>query len=154
MALSLKTGYGSIITEAIIGEDTVVWHYCSLYKCRIGRNCKIASYVEIGNEVSIGDNCKIEAYVFIPHGVTLGDRVFVGPHVCFTNDKWPKAVGDWKENKTVVCNDVSIGANSTILSGIRIGKGAMIGAGSIITKDVPDGALVYGNGALERGTVH
>ena len=150
----MNTCYGTIITDAAVGEGTRIWHYCNLYKCRLGRNCKIGSYVEIGEDVSIGDNCKIEAYTFIPKGVTVGDRVFIGPHVVFTNDKWPKATGEWSESATVVCDDASIGANSTILSGIRIGKGAMVGAGSIITRDVADGALVYGDGAEQRGTVH
>lgn len=154
MQAVVQTGFGTTIKDCSIGEGTVIWHFCNLYGCRIGRNCTVGSYVEIGKNVSIGDNCKIESYTFIPPGVTIGDNVFVGPRVTFTNDKWPKASGDWILTGTWIKDDVSIGAASVILSGVLIGEGAMIGAGSIITKDVRQGALVYGEGAKERGTVH
>jgi len=152
----LNVGFGTTIREdCSIGEGTRIWHFCNLYGCRIGKNCKIASFVEIGNDVNIGDNCKIEAYTFIPQGVTIGDNVFIGPHTCFTNDKFPRAsIETWKVCRTFVKDGASIGANSTILSGIVVGEKAMVGAGSIVTKDVADGALVYGDGAKERGTIH
>ena len=143
-------GKGSIVSDCEIGEGTVIWHYCNLYGCKIGKNCKIASYVEIGKDVVIGDNCKIEAYAFIPSGVKIGNRVFIGPHVCFINDKWPKATGEWKICETIVEDDVSIGANSTILAGVTIGRGAMIGAGSVVTRDVPANAVIYGEKAKVR----
>jgi len=143
-------GKGSIVSDCEIGEGTVIWHYCNLYGCKIGKNCKIASYVEIGKDVVIGDNCKIEAFTFIPSGVKIGNRVFIGPHVCFINDKWPKATGEWEICETIVEDDVSIGANSTILAGVTIGKGAMIGAGSVVTRDVPANAVIYGEKAKVR----
>lgn len=149
-----KTGYGTIITDCAIGEGTVIWHHCNLYRCRIGRNCKIASFVEIGEDVSIGDNCKIEAYAFIPKGVTLGDNVFIGPHVVFTNDKYPSTSEEWQVTRTVVQDGVSIGANSTILSGVILGKKALIGAGSVVAKSVDPNQVCYGPKAEQRRTIH
>ena len=147
-----KTSY---VEDSTIGEGTIIRKYCNIYQSHIGEHCKIASYVEIGG-AKIGDACKIEAFVFIPPGVTLEDHVFVGPHTCFTNDKWPvaKPADGWRLNPTLVKDHVSIGANCTILSGVTIGEGAKVGAGSIVTKDVAPGTLVYGDGAKERGTVH
>jgi len=144
----------AIRDDCQIGEGTVIWHHCVLYGCRIGRNCRIGSHVTIGKGVVIGDNCKIEDFAFIPQGVTMGNRVFIGPHVCFTNDRFPYAQEKWHINETVVRDDVSIGANSTIMSGIILNKKARVGAGSIVTKGVPEGMLVYGESAKERRTVH
>jgi len=154
MQALVETGFGTTIKDCSIGEGTKIWHFCNLYGCRIGRNCVVGSYVEIGKGVSIGDNCKIESYTFIPPGVTIGNNVFVGPRVTFTNDKRPRAMGEWKLSKTWVKDGASICASSTILSGIVIGENAMVGAGSIVTEDVEAGKLVYGDGAKERGTVH
>ena len=103
---------------------------------KLGTNCKIHQYTWIGDEVEIGNNSKIQAFAFIPNGVKLGNNVFIGPHVCFTNDKHPKAQGEWTQLETIVEDDVSIGANATILPGITIHKGSKIAAGSIVTKDV------------------
>ena len=113
----------------------------------LGDNNTIHSHVWIGKGVVMGSNCKIQAFVFIPDGVTLEDNVFVGPHACFTNDKHPKANGEWEESKTLVCEGASIGANATILPGITIGKGATVGAGSVVTKDIPAGETWVGNPA-------
>lgn len=146
----MKTGYGTIITDCSIGEGTVIWHDCNLYRCKTGKNCKIASFVEIGEGVTIGNNCKIEAFVFICKGVTIGDSVFIGPHVCFTNDKHPTVSDRWAIKETIVKDGASIGANSTILPGLTIGKNAVIGAGSVVAEDVPDNAVVYGNKAKRR----
>jgi len=144
----------SIVENSDIGKGTIIRKYCNIYNSTIGKNCKIASYVEIGG-ATIGDGCKIEAYTFIPPGVTIGNNVFIGPHVVFTNDKWPRVtIVAWKPCETVVEDGVSIGANSTILSGITIRENAMIGAGSLIAKSVLGGSLVYGDEAKERGTVH
>lgn len=137
-----------------IGVGTVIWHNCVLYGCRIGENCRIGSHVTIGEGVVIGDNCKVEDFAFIPKGVSIGNNVFVGPHVCFTNDTFPQAQGEWKISETIVRDDVSIGANSTIMSGIILNKGARVGAGSVVTKGVPPDALVFGESAKERRTVH
>jgi UDP-2-acetamido-3-amino-2,3-dideoxy-glucuronate N-acetyltransferase len=134
--------------DAEIGEGTKVWHYCNLFKCKIGKNCVIGSYVEIGRNVTIGDNCKIECGVFIPEGVTIEDEVFIGPHVVFTNDRFPKAKTEhWEITKTIIKKGASIGANSTIRCGITIGENALIGCGSVVTKDVPDNEVWVGNPA-------
>lgn len=133
-----------IVENCEIGEGTVVRDYVNLFGCKIGRNCRIGAYVEIGREVEIGDNCKIEAYAFIPTGVKIEDEVFVGPHACFTNDKTPRAVGEWKTVPTLVKRGASIGANATIICGITIGENAIVGAGAVVTKDVPPNTLVIG----------
>jgi len=137
----------SKIVDARIGEGTVVRDHVNLYKCSIGRNCKIESFVYIEDGVTIGDDCKIKPHVYIPTGVTIEDAVFVGPNVVFTNDKYPHVKGDWKLLKTVIGRGASIGAHSVILPGVRIGREAMVGAGSVVTTDVPDGVVVRGNPA-------
>jgi len=137
-----------VIENADIGENTVIRDYVNIFGCKIGKNCKIAAFVEIQKGVTIGNNCAIEAFVFIPSGVTIEDEVFIGPHVCFTNDKRPRAVNPgWKTTPTVVKKGASIGAGSVILCGITIGEKAMIAAGSVVTKDVPPKTLVAGNPA-------
>ncbi len=142
-----KTPRFSVIVDAEIGEGTVVRDHVNLYKCRIGKNCKIESFVYIEEGVVIGDNCKIKPHVYIPTGVTVEDNVFLGPDVTFTNDKYPHSRGDWRLLKTVVMQGATIGAQSVILPGVIIGKDAMIGAGCVVTHDVPDGETVCGNPA-------
>jgi UDP-2-acetamido-3-amino-2,3-dideoxy-glucuronate N-acetyltransferase len=139
------------IDDAEIGEGTIVRDFVNLYGCRIGRDCKIAAYVEIQRGVVIGDRCKVEAFAFIPSGVTIEDEVFVGPHVCFTNDHVPRAVGDWSVVPTIVKKGASIGANATIICGVTIGENALVGAGAVVTKDVPPGTVVVGNPARPVG---
>ena len=137
----------SIIKDAEIGEGTKVHDQVNIYKCRIGRNCKIDAYVYIEEGVEIGDNCKIRPFVFIPTGVIIEDDVFVGPNVTFTNDKYPKARGEWKLLPVRVKRGASIGANSVVVAGVTIGEDALVGAGSVVTKDVPVNAVVAGNPA-------
>jgi acetyltransferase-like isoleucine patch superfamily enzyme len=137
----------SVIVDAEIGEGTVVRDHVNLYKCKVGRNCKIESFVYIEEGVTIGDNCKVKPHVYIPTGVQIEDDVFLGPNVTFTNDKYPHVKGDWKLLKTVVGRGVSIGANSVILPGVTIGENVMVGAGSVVTSDLPVGAIVCGNPA-------
>jgi len=137
------------IKDCTIGEGTIIRDFVNMYGCKIGKDCKIAAFVEVQRGVTIGDRCKVEAYAFIPTGVTIEDEVFVGPHVCFTNDLHPHAVGDWEVTPTLVKKGASIGANATIVCGITIGEGAMVGAGAVVTKDVPAGATVVGNPARQ-----
>ncbi|MFH1126738.1 MAG: acyltransferase [archaeon] len=139
-----------IVEDAEIGEGTILRNYLNIYKCKIGKNCKIASFTEIQKDVIIGDNCKIEAFTFIPSGVTIEDDVFIGPHVCFTNDRHPKSTGEWQITTTHVKKGASISANCTIVCGTTIGENALIGAGSVVTKDIPDNAIAYGNPATVK----
>ena len=131
-----------------IGKGTKVWDEKGLWgDYEIGEDCVIGKFVEIGDGVRIGYRCKIEAFAFIPPGVVIEDEVFVGPHVCFTNDKYPKATGEWKKVETRVKKGASVGANATVVCGVTIGEGAMVGAGSVVTKDVAAGATIAGNPA-------
>lgn len=127
-------------------QSTKIWHpeLSVLLDAAVGENCTIHAPVWIGNNVVIGDRCKIQAFAFLPDGVVLGNDVFIGPHVCFTNDKHPPSnMWLW----TRVENGASIGANATVLPGVTIGEGAKVGAGAVVTKNVPAGATVYGNPA-------
>jgi UDP-2-acetamido-3-amino-2,3-dideoxy-glucuronate N-acetyltransferase len=130
-------------------KNTIIYHpeLSNISKeALIGDNCKIHSHVWIGAKVKIGNNCKIEAFAFIPDGVTIEDNVFIGPHVCFTNDKHPPSGGkDWQP--IFVKRGARIGAGAVILPGVTIGENAMIGAGAVVTKDVPSNITVIGNPA-------
>jgi acetyltransferase-like isoleucine patch superfamily enzyme len=137
----------SRIVDADIGEGTIVRDHVNLYKCKIGRGCKIESFVYIEEGVTVGDNCKIKPHVYIPSGVTIEDEVFLGPNTTFTNDKYPCVKGDWKLLKTIVRQGASIGAHSVILPDVEIGKRAVVGAGSVVTADVPSDTTVCGNPA-------
>jgi acetyltransferase-like isoleucine patch superfamily enzyme len=141
----------SFLKDAEIGEGTVVHDQVNLYKCKIGRNCKIDAFVYVEEGVVIGDDCKIRPFVFIPTGVTIEDDVFVGPNVSFTNDKYPRVKGEWKLLGTRVKKGASIGANTVILPGVTIGEEALVGAGSVVTENVPSRAIVAGNPARITG---
>jgi len=143
----LKRPRFSIIEHVEMGENVVIRDHVNLYKCKIGNNCKIESFVYIEEGVTIGSNCKIKPHVFIPTGVTIEDDVFIGPNVTFTNDKRPGVKGDWTLLKTIVGRGASIGADSVVLPGVRIGRNSIVGAGSVVTTDVPDGKTVCGNPA-------
>ena len=151
-----------ISKDVRLGKNVTIHHkdLVNLYGCKIGDNTKIAAFAEIQKNVKIGKNCKIEAFAFIPEGVILEDEVFIGPHACFTNDKLPRATTkdgnlktakDWIVAKTLVKKRASIGANSTILCGITIVNNSLVGAGSVVTKDVPDNSIVAGNPAKVIG---
>lgn len=152
-----------ISSEAQIGRNVKIWHQVQIReKVQIGSNCILGKNVYVDFGVKIGKNCKIQNSVSIFQGVKIEDGVFVGPHVCFTNDKYPRAITpggklkaseDWQVSPTVVKKGASIGANATILPGITIGKWAMIGSGSVVTKNVPDYGLVIGNPAKLVGKV-
>lgn len=149
--------------KARIGEGTSIWHHSQIREnARIGKNCIIGKNVYVDFDVSIGNNVKIQNNVSVYHGVAIEDGVFIGPHVCFTNDKFPRAINpdgtlkkgdDWEVSKTLIKKGASVGANSTIISGITIGEWALVGAGSVVTKDVPDYGLVCGSPARLVGYV-
>ncbi|MFQ6107283.1 MAG: acyltransferase [Thermoplasmata archaeon] len=144
-----------VSTRAVIGEGTSVWNDVQIREgARIGKNCRIGKCAYIGKDVVIGDGCKIQNRATIYRGVTLGDYVFIGPHVTFTNDPYPRAAAqDFQLVSTEVEDHASIGAGVVVVCGVRIGKYAMIGAGSVVTKSVPPHALAYGNPARVVGHV-
>jgi acetyltransferase-like isoleucine patch superfamily enzyme len=148
---------------AAIGEGTQVWLFCQIREgARIGSECILGQGVYIDCDVVIGSRVKIQNNVSIYTGVTIEDGVFVGPHACFTNDRVPRAVNpdlslkgaeDWTVARTLVKAGAALGANATIVCGVTIGRWAMVAAGSVVTKDVPDHALVMGNPARIAGWV-
>lgn len=133
-----------------IPVTTNIWQFCVvLPKAQIGENCNICSHCLIENDVAIGNNVTIKCGVQIWDGVEIEDDVFIGANVTFTNDKYPKSKNrSWKPLKTKICKGVSIGAGSTILPGISIGENAVIGAGSVVVKDVPANEVWYGDPAV------
>ena len=139
----------NVSTEAKIGNGTKIWINSQIREnSEIGENCIISKDTYIDTNVKIGNNCKIQNGVSIYQGVTIEDDVFVGPNVCFTNDKVPRAFNtDWTITPTLVKQGASIGANSTIVCGITLGEYCMVAAGSVVTKDVMPYSLVMGNPA-------
>ncbi|MND67370.1 dTDP-3-amino-3,6-dideoxy-alpha-D-galactopyranose 3-N-acetyltransferase [compost metagenome] len=138
-----------------IGEDSRIWQYSViLAQAQIGKNCNICAHTLIENDVVLGDNVTVKSGVFIWDGITIQDNVFIGPNVTFTNDKHPRSKQYPEEFlRTIVKNGASIGANATILPGIKIGQYAMVGAGAVVTKDVPEKAIVVGNPAIIKGFI-
>jgi acetyltransferase-like isoleucine patch superfamily enzyme len=152
-----------VSSAATIGENTSIWHHSQVRAgARLGRNCILGKGVYIDAQVQIGDNVKIQNYTSVYHGVTLEDGVFIGPHVCFTNDLRPRAINpdgtlkradDWVLSKTLIQTGASLGANSTIVCGVTIGAWALVGSGSVVSRSVPAYGLVYGNPARLHGFV-
>lgn len=145
-----------IAPDVKLGEGVKIYAFVNLYGCEIGDETKVGTFVEIQRDVKIGKRVKISSHTFICEGVTIDDEVFVGHNVSFINDRFPRATTadgelqtptDWKLETTHVKRRASIGTSSTILCGVTIGENAVIGAGSVVTHDVPDGAVVAGNPA-------
>ena len=143
--------------RASVGDGTSIWNWTKVREgASIGAGCRIGQGVYIDAEVRLGDGCKVQNGVSIFRGVTLGDHVFVGPAATFTNDRVPRATtadGEWDVVPTVVEDLASIGANATIVCGIRLGRACMVGAGAVVIRDVPANALVVGNPARVIGWV-
>ena len=147
--------YLCIAPDVRLGKDVKLSKFINLYGCTIGDNVKIGAFVEIQKNAFIGSNCKISSHTFICEGVTIEDDVFVGHNVAFINDTYPRATAggqlqteaEWKVEPTLVKRGASIGSGATILSKVTIGEKAIVGAGSVVTRDIPAGAIVTGNPA-------
>jgi UDP-2-acetamido-3-amino-2,3-dideoxy-glucuronate N-acetyltransferase len=148
--------YQSIADDVKLGRDVRIFNFVNLYGCEIGDNTKIGTFVEVQKNAKIGKNCKISSHTFICEGVTIEDEVFVGHGVVFINDRYPRATteggglqteADWVVEPTRIKRGASIGSGAVILSNLTIGEKAIVGAGSVVTKDVPAGAIVAGNPA-------
>jgi acetyltransferase-like isoleucine patch superfamily enzyme len=140
-----------VLRDVRLGRDVKYFNFVNLYGCTIGDESKIGAFVEIQKNATIGRRCKISSHSFICEGVHIGDDVFVGHGVMFTNDKYPRAshegrpiTTEWELHETFVEDGISIGSNATILCGVRIGRSAIVGAGAVVTADVPPGAIVAG----------
>jgi acetyltransferase-like isoleucine patch superfamily enzyme len=152
-----------VSSDATVKDGVVVWNYAQVREqAVIGEDVIVSKGAYIDHGVRVGRNCKIQNNASVYHGVTLEEGVFVGPHVCFTNDLRPRAINpdgsrkaaeDWTVAPTLVKRGASIGAHSVIVAGVTIGSFALVGAGSVVTRDVPDFGLVYGNPARLRGFV-
>jgi len=150
------------LNNVVLGKNTRIFNFVNAYDCSIGDNSKIGAFVEIQKGAFIGNNCKISSHSFICEGVHIEDNVFVGHGVMFTNDLFPRATNadgspqteaDWKLIETIVKKGASIGSNATILCGITIGENALVGAGSVVTKNVPPNTVVAGVPASIRKTL-
>ena len=141
------------INNVKLGKDVKIFDFVNLYGCSIDDGSKIGTFVEIQKNATIGKNCKISSHTFICEGVHIGDNVFIGHNVTFINDKYPRATNedgslqteaDWKVEETFIKNGASIGSSSTVFCGLTIGEGAIVGAGSVVTKNVPPKTIVAG----------
>jgi UDP-2-acetamido-3-amino-2,3-dideoxy-glucuronate N-acetyltransferase len=145
-----------IAADVRLGKNVRIFNFTNLYGCEIGDDVKVGAFVEIQKGAKIGNRCKISSHTFICEGVTLEDEVFIGHHVVFTNDRYPHATNedgsmqteaDWNCVPTLVKRRASIGSGAVLLCGITVGENAMVGAGSVVTRDVPPGTIVAGNPA-------
>ena len=148
--------YVCIAPDVKLGSDVKLSKFINLYGCEIGDETKIGAFVEIQKNASVGKRCKISSHTFICEGVTIEDNVFIGHGVMFINDSYPRATAatgnlqteaDWKVEQTVIKKGASIGSGATILANISVGENAIVGAGSVVTKDVPPNSIVAGNPA-------
>ncbi|MBS4062635.1 MAG: N-acetyltransferase [Bacteroidetes bacterium] len=145
--------FARIAPDVKLGQDVKIYAFVNLYGCEIGDESKIGTFVEIQKGAKIGRRVKISSHTFICEGVTIEDEVFIGHGVMFINDKYPRAAtsngqlqteADWEVTPTLIKRGASVGSNATILCGVTIGEGALVGAGSVVTRDVPAGAVVAG----------
>ena len=149
------TLHQSIAPDVRVGKDVKLCDYINLYGCEVGDYTKIGAFVEIQRNAKIGRNCKISTHTFICEGVTIEDNVFIGHGVTFVNDTYPRATAhpddhetdDWTVEFTLVKKGASIGSGATILPNVTIGENAIVGAGSVVTRSVPDNVIVAGNPA-------
>lgn len=148
--------FSRIAADVRLGRDVTIVGFVNLYGCTIGDETKIGTFVEIQRNAHVGARCKVSSHSFICEGVTIADECFIGHHVVFTNDRYPRAVtvdgspqtaADWQVVPTHVGRGASIGSGAVILCGLRIGEGALVGAGSVVTRDVPPHTIVAGNPA-------
>src|SRR5580704_6716192 len=148
-----------IAPDVKLGRDVKLSKFINLYGCEVGDETKIGAFVEIQKNAVVGKRCKISSHTFICEGVTIEDNVFIGHSVTFVNDSYPRATiangqlqteQDWKVEKTLIKKGASIGSGSTILANVTVGENAIVGAGSVVTKDVPSNAIVVGNPAKLR----
>ncbi len=146
------------INNVKLGKDVKIFDFVNLYGCSIDDNTKVGTFVEIQKNAKIGKNCKISSHTFICEGVEIEDNVFIGHNVTFINDKYPNSVNfdgsmqteaDWHVVKTFIKKGASIGSSSTILCGVTVGENAIVGAGSVVTKDIPPNTIVAGVPAKE-----
>lgn len=144
------------LNNVTLGKDVKIYDFVNAYGCTIDDGTKVGTFVEIQRGASIGKNCKISSHTFICEGVAIEDNVFIGHNVTFINDRFPRATNpdgsmqtdaDWTLEKTLIKKGASVGSSVTILCGVTIGEGAIIGAGSVVTKDVAPGTIVAGNPA-------
>jgi acetyltransferase-like isoleucine patch superfamily enzyme len=144
-----------IAPDVKLGRNVKIFDFTNLYGCELGDDVKVGAFVEIQKGVKIGNRCKISSHSFLCEGVTIEDDVFIGHNVTFINDRFPRATAngqlqteaDWKCDRTVIKRGASIGSGATLLCGITVGENALVGAGSVVTKDVPAGVVVAGNPA-------
>ena len=148
--------YVCISEDVKLGKDVRLSKFINLYGCEVGDETKIGAFVEIQKNASVGKRCKISSHTFICEGVSIEDNVFIGHSVTFINDSYPRATAaggnlqteaDWKVERTVIRKGASVGSGSTILSKVTVGENAIVGAGSVVTKDVPANSIVAGNPA-------
>ncbi|HEY1262186.1 MAG TPA: acyltransferase [Terriglobales bacterium] len=153
---TMQEKYLSIAPDVKLGEGVKLAQFINLYGCEVGAGSKIGAFVEIQKNASVGKNCKISSHSFVCEGVVIEDNVFIGHGVMFINDSYPRAANadgslqteaDWKVEQTRICKGASLGSGVTVLANVTVGENALVGAGSVVTKDVPANTIVAGNPA-------